>query len=170
MKVRTIAVIGSGGPLADDLYRLCHELGDRIMQAGYNLVTGGLGGVMEAASRGARESSAHGPGRILGILPGEDASQANPYLDWAIPTGMGAMRNHLVVRAADLVILVNGCSGSLSEVALAWQWNKPVIALKDSGGWAQRLAGEPIDQRRSDVIHAASSASEALQLAGKLLS
>ena len=88
-------------------------------------MTGGRGGVMEAASKGAREAG----GTTLGILPDADRSQANPWLTVAVPTGMGEARNALVVRAADGVIAVGGEWGTLSEIALARKTGKPVVAL-----------------------------------------
>jgi uncharacterized protein (TIGR00725 family) len=89
------------------------------------VVTGGLGGVMEAASRGAREAG----GETLGILPGLDRDAANEYVDVAVPTGLGEARNALVVRAADVLIAVGGGYGTLSEIALALKAGKPVVGL-----------------------------------------
>jgi uncharacterized protein (TIGR00725 family) len=100
------------------------ELGSR----GVVLVCGGLGGVMEAACRGAKESG----GRTVGILPGADRSAANPYVDVAIATGLGEARNALVVRAADALIAVGGGYGTLSEVALGLKAGKRVVGL---GTW-----------------------------------
>ena len=81
---------------------------------------------MEAACRGARE----GGGRSVGLLPGSDRSAANPYLDVAIATGMGELRNGLVVRAADAVIAVGGGFGTLAEIAFALKAGKPVVGLE----------------------------------------
>jgi uncharacterized protein (TIGR00725 family) len=100
------------------------ELGSR----GVVLVTGGLGGVMEAACRGARGAG----GMTIGILPGTDRSVANPYVDVAIPTGLGEARNALVVRAADALIAVGGAYGTLSEIAFALKAGKRVVGL---GTW-----------------------------------
>jgi uncharacterized protein (TIGR00725 family) len=92
------------------------------------LVCGGLGGVMEAACRGAKGSG----GLTVGILPGADRAAANPFVDVAIPTGLGEARNALVVRAADAVIAIGGGYGTLSEIALALRAGKPVVGL---GTW-----------------------------------
>ena len=89
------------------------------------VVSGGLGGVMEAACRGAREAG----GVTVGILPGLDRAAANPYVDVALPTGLGEARNALVVRAADVLIAVGGGYGTLSEIALALKAGKRVIGL-----------------------------------------
>lgn len=107
-----------------------------IAKAGAVLVTGGLGGAMEAACRGARSAS----GLTLGILPGTDRREGNPFLDVAVPTGMGEMRNALVVRAADGVLAVDGGFGTLSEVALALKLGKPVISV---GSWDLSIGGRP---------------------------
>ena len=100
------------------------ELGSR----GAVVVTGGLGGVMEAACRGARDAG----GTTIGILPGTDRSAANPYVDVAIPSGLGEARNALVVRAADALIAIGGAYGTLSEIAFALKAGKRVVGL---GTW-----------------------------------
>ena len=92
------------------------------------LVCGGLGGVMEAACRGAKGAA----GTTVGILPGADRTQANDYVDVAIATGLGEGRNALVVRAADALIAVGGGYGTLSEIALALKAGKPVVGI---GTW-----------------------------------
>jgi len=89
------------------------------------VVTGGCGGVMEAASKGAREAG----GTTLGILPGGDRSGANEWVEVAVPTGMGEARNALVVRAADALVAVGGAWGTLSEIALARKAGKPVVGV-----------------------------------------
>lgn len=100
------------------------ELGSR----GAVLVCGGLGGVMEAACRGAKEAG----GTTIGILPGSDRSAANAHVDFAIPTGLGEARNALVVRAADALVAVGGGYGTLSEIAFALKAGKRVVGL---GSW-----------------------------------
>lgn len=162
----TVAVCGTGRPLDAELEILAEELGAELCRAGMNLVTGGLGGVMEAASRGAFQARERGEGRttILGILPGEKPQEANPYCDMVIPTGIGIARNLLVVRSADAVILLHGGSGTLSEAAFAWQIGKPMIALTASGGWAGKLGGQRLDGRRQDAILSARTAAEAVAL------
>jgi uncharacterized protein (TIGR00725 family) len=96
-----------------------------VAERGAILVCGGLGGAMEAACRGAKQAG----GTTVGILAGIDRSDANPYVDIALPTGLGQARNAVVVRAADVVIAVGGGYGTLSEIALALRRGKPVIGL-----------------------------------------
>lgn len=92
---------------------------------GATVVTGGLGGVMAAASRGAAEAG----GTVVGLLPGDDRAAANPWVGVAVPTGMGELRNGLVVRSGDALVAVGGGLGTLSEVALALKGGKRVVGL-----------------------------------------
>jgi hypothetical protein len=103
-------------------------VGQKIASAGAILVNGGLGGVMEAASQGAKEKG----GTVIGILPGTDRRKANPYVDFPIVTGLGDGRNLLIVRTADAVIALPGEYGTLSEIALALKIGRPVVSL---GSW-----------------------------------
>ncbi|MBD3160236.1 MAG: TIGR00725 family protein [Candidatus Lokiarchaeota archaeon] len=157
---KTIAVIGGSDTSGRGL-ELAEEVGAEIAKHGYVLVCGGLGGVMEAACKGAKR---HG-GVTVGILPTEKKLHANPFVDIAIPTGMGYLRNFLVARGGDAVIAIAGSAGTLSEMAIAWFSDRPLIALVESGGWAKKLAGQKIDHRRSDSVYAAQSAEEAVQAA-----
>jgi len=146
-----VAVIGSGDS-DGDRDRLAEAVGATIAEAGFGLVCGGLGGVMEAACRGAHGVLGSASGRILAIIPGTDKSGANRYADIVVPTGLGYARNLLVVLSADAVVAVGGSCGTLSEMAHAWQFGKPICALAPSGGWAQKLAGEALDTKRPDAI------------------
>jgi uncharacterized protein (TIGR00725 family) len=100
-------------------------VGRLVAQRGAVVVCGGLGGAMEAACRGAKQAD----GLTVGILPGSDRSAANPFVDVALPTGLGEARNALVVGAADVVIAVGRGYGTLSEIALALRAGKRVIGL-----------------------------------------
>jgi uncharacterized protein (TIGR00725 family) len=140
-----IAVCGGGAPDADYL-PLATDVGARLARAGAVLVCGGLGGVMEAAAAGA---SAAG-GLTIGILPGHSPDAANPHITLPLPTGMGEMRNVLVVRFAEAVIAVGGEWGTLSEVAFAMKVGRPVILLRPPfdlgpGVPVARDAGEAVD-------------------------
>ncbi|HZU39851.1 MAG TPA: TIGR00725 family protein [Solirubrobacteraceae bacterium] len=119
-----VAVIGASRPSEDDA-RMAEEVGRRLAEAGAHVVTGGRGGVMAAACRGA-----HGAGGTsVGLLPGSDRGEANEWATITIPTGLGELRNGLVVRAAEVVIAVGGAYGTLSEIGLALQAGKPVLGL-----------------------------------------
>jgi uncharacterized protein (TIGR00725 family) len=122
-----VAVIGASNATPADLEN-ARAAGRRLAELGAIVVSGGRGGVMEAACRGARE----GNGRTIGILPGLDRSDANPYVELAIPTGLGELRNGLVARAADAVVAVGGAWGTLAEIAFARAAGKPVFGV---GTW-----------------------------------
>lgn len=129
MKARSggplIAVIGNG--LEDDsLNSLAEQTGYLLAEAGCVLVNGGLGGVMRASARGAKSKG----GLTIGLLPGLDPAAANQYIDVPIATGLGEMRNLLIVRSAAVVIAIGGGYGTLSEIALALKASKPVVGLK----------------------------------------
>lgn len=122
-----IAVIGNG--LENESHNsLAEEVGALLAEAGCVVVNGGLQGVMQASARGARSRG----GLTIGILPGLDPSSANPYIDIPIPTGMGEMRNLLIIRSAAAAIAIGGGFGTLSEIALALKASKPVVGL---GTW-----------------------------------
>jgi len=132
-----VAVVGASTATADE-ERTAEEVGRLLAERGAIVVTGGLGGVMAAASRGARGAG----GTTVGLLPGEDRSAANPWVQVAIPTGMGEARNALVVRASDAVIAVGGEFGTLSEVALALKLGRPVAGI---GTWRIERDGMSTD-------------------------
>lgn len=104
---------------------MAEEVGRALAQRGAVVVTGGLGGVMAAASRGAASAG----GLTVGILPGLERHEANEWVQVALPTGMGELRNGLVVRTVDAVIAVGGAYGTLSEIALALATGVPVVGL-----------------------------------------
>jgi uncharacterized protein (TIGR00725 family) len=134
--VAYVAVVGPGDASPTEI-RAAEAIGRGIAERGHVLVCGGLGGVMEAAARGATEAG----GTAVGILPGNERAAGNEWLTIAIPTGLGELRNGLVVRAADVVVAVGGAPalfgeapgdgsmGTLSEVALALKTGVPVIGL-----------------------------------------
>jgi uncharacterized protein (TIGR00725 family) len=138
-----IAVIGENDP-PPRLAALAEAVGAEIAAAGAVLICGGLGGTMEAACRGAHSRG----GVTIGILPGTRHGEANPYVTYAIPTGLGHARNLLVARSAHAVIAVGGKYGTLSEIAFAKIEGTPVIGLDT---WDLRRAGQedvPIQQAR----------------------
>jgi uncharacterized protein (TIGR00725 family) len=124
-----IGVIGAGGgersPVSSRDLELARAVGAGLARAHATLVCGGLGGVMEAACMGAREAG----GLTVGILSGEDRAAANPYVAVALATGLGELRNGLVVRASDALIAIGGGWGTLSEIAFAMRTGRPVVAL-----------------------------------------
>jgi uncharacterized protein (TIGR00725 family) len=119
-----IAVIGSGSASAKEA-RAAEMIGADIAEAGAVLVCGGLGGVMEAACKGAKSKG----GTTVGILPGLNRHDANPHVDFPIATGLGEARNAIVASSADAVIAVGGEYGTLSEIAFALRAGKRVVGI-----------------------------------------
>jgi uncharacterized protein (TIGR00725 family) len=149
-----IAVIGKGTP-DDELLPLAEEVGRRIAAAGAVVVCGGMGGVMEGASRGAREED----GDVIGIVPTEDPAAANPHVTHVVATGIGHARNLAVVASADAVIAIGGEWGTLAEIGFARRLGKPVAALRS---WSVSGAG---DMEGGPGIDVASDPGEAVALA-----
>lgn len=120
-------MIGAGEASSEE-YDQARDVGKRVAERGGIVVCGGLGGIMEAAARGATEAG----GVAIGVLPDEDRRRANEYLSYSVATGMGQARNLAVVCSADAVIAVGGGYGTLSEIGLALKVGRPVVAL---GSW-----------------------------------
>jgi uncharacterized protein (TIGR00725 family) len=153
-----VAVIGPD-PAPPEVDAACEQIGRLLARAGAIVVTGGLGGSMEAASRGA---AAEG-GITVGILPGASRHEANPHLTVSFPTGMGEGRNVLNVRAADVVIAVAGEYGTLSEIAFALKTGVPVVGLDT---WMLTKIGRPVEDPIVRVDTPEEAVAEALRLAG----
>jgi hypothetical protein len=147
-----VAVCGSSVGTEEELAR-AEEVGRLLAEAGAIVVCGGLGGVMDAAARGARDAG----GISVGLLPGDVRAGASEHLTVALPTGMGETRNALVIRSADAVIAIGGEWGTLSEIALAMRTGKRVVGL---GTWDLSRSG-----RSANGILTAESPEEASRLA-----
>lgn len=119
-----VGVIG-GSACSTSIKKIAFRTGLLIAQRGWTLVCGGGGGVMEAACKGAREAG----GITVGILPGMKRDEANEYVSVAVPTGIGYVRNFLVVRASDYLIAIDGKYGTLSEIAFALNEGKQIAGL-----------------------------------------
>jgi uncharacterized protein (TIGR00725 family) len=145
---RYVAVVGASGASREE-ERIAEQVGRLLAASGAIVVTGGLGGVMAAACRGAKSAG----GTTVGLLPGEDRSDANPWVDVAVPTGLGEARNALVARCAEGVIAVGGEFGTLSEIALALKLRRPVVGI---GTWTIEKDFGPVDPigRAHDAVEA----------------
>ncbi len=128
------------------------KLGKHLASPNRVFVCGGMGGFMEAVCKGAKESGNTFEGQTIGILPGDDSSRANQFVDVPIPTGMGIARNILIIRTADILIAAGGGAGTLSEMAFAWQLKKKVLCVTRFDGWAKELAGKNIDARNKNLL------------------
>jgi len=117
-------VIGAGKCDAA-VYETARLLGGLLAGCGFEIVCGGLGGVMTAVCQGAQEAG----GRTIGILPGDDPTQANPFVEVPVVTGLGIARNVLVVKNGEAVVAVSGGPGTLSEIGIALKIGRPVVVL-----------------------------------------
>ncbi len=154
---RQISVIGKGTPDAE-LASLAEEVGRRLAEAGVVIVCGGLGGVMEAAARGARGAE----GEVIGIVPGTDPAAANEHVTRVVAAGVGWARNLAVVASGAVVIAIGGEWGTLSEIAFARTLGRPVVTL---GSWSVSGAGS---MREAPGVVEAASAAEAVEAALRL--
>jgi len=164
---RLIAVIGDAKvELGSNKDLLAEEIGCLLIDAGFRLLTGGLSGVMESASRGARNSKSYREGDIVGVLPGHNPTEANSYVDIVIATGLDHLRNSIVVHS-DAVIAIGGGAGTLSELSLAWIYKRLIVALRVDG-WSGKLSDTKIDHRQryptipEDRVYGADTAIEVL--------
>ncbi len=151
-----IGVIGGASPTAEEI-AAAEAVGRTLAEGGAALVCGGLGGVMEAACRGAKSAG----GLTIGILPGVDRSEANPYVDIPIVTGIRCARNVIITRTAQAVVAVGGSYGTLSEIAFALSFGVPVVGW---GTWEMKRDG----RAPSSIVYAATpeeAAARALALA-----
>lgn len=143
------------------MYKLAYQVGREIARHDGVVITGGLGGVMEAACKGAKDEG----GLSVGIVPNEDDSMANSHADIVIPTGIGYARDFINIYTADAVIVVGGGAGTLVEVSAAYLKSKPIVALAGSGGVADRVAGTYLDDRKNVKIETGMNPAEAVKKA-----
>lgn len=142
MRYRQIAVIGSGENNPQN-NKAAYEIGRFAAKNGWVLVSGGKGGIMEAAAKGSREEN----GISVGIIPDADSGGANKYCSIVIPTGIGHARNMINILSGDVVVAISGGWGTLSEIAYSRIFDKPVILCEFTGGWSKILSG----QQRSEL-------------------
>ncbi len=151
MAKKIVTIIGGNSNISEHAQIQAFELGKKILDNDWLLCTGGRSGVMESASKGARTSKKWTGTQIIGILPDGEKNAGNKYLDIVIPSGIGLTRNSLVVQTGDVCIAISGGAGTLSEIALAWQFKRPVAVMDKTGGWAQKMSGIKIDHRGENI-------------------
>lgn len=144
-----VAIVGDtrvrqGSPQA----AVMHAAGRAAIAAGFRIQTGGLGDLPRLVAAGARLDPKYTEGDLVALIPGFDPALGAG--DIVIPTGLDLLRNGLLANA-DVVVAIGGGAGTLSEIALAWQLNRPILAWT-GGGWSAKLAGERLDHRRTDRI------------------
>ncbi len=159
-KKRQILVVGNNeNGSTPELEKVAYETGLEVAKSDSVLITGGLGGVMRAACHGAKDAG----GITVGIIPQNDPSFANEYCDIVIPTGIGLARDFLNALSADGVIIIGGGSGTLSETCAAYMHNKPIAAIKNTGGIAEMFVDKYLDHRQNVKIVGVSSPKEAVK-------
>jgi len=127
---------------------LAERVGSMLASHAITVITGGRGGVMEAATRAAVRRG----GTTVGILSSTQMDDANPWCSIVIPTGLGHARNALTALAADMIVAVGGGAGTLSELCFGWIHGRPIYLMEGSGGWSDRLAGNTLDHRTRSAI------------------
>lgn len=167
--MKRIAVIGQSGDIPEEVRKIAEEVGAEIAKRKAVLLTGGGSGVMEAASKGAKEAG----GLVIGILAGDRTDVANDYLDVPITTGLHFdFRSLILVHSSDALIMIRGGNGTLGELSAAYMNKKPVVIIETTGGWATKIKevayeGGYLDERRTVEIAFCDSAEAAVDLAFK---
>jgi len=163
---KQVLVVGYGKDHCTDVaYQAAYQVGLELAKIGVILITGGLGGVMEAASRGARE----GGGFVIGIIPQDDKAMSNAYCDAVVATGIGFARDFVTAYSADAIIVVGGGAGTLIELLAAYQNKTPIVAVKGTGGIADRFADSYLDDRQIERVLYEDSAQAAVKRAISLI-
>lgn len=163
-----IAIIGSAGPEEypgkkpnEKSYQIAEKLGELIAKKNAILVTGGKGGIMASACKGAKKYN----GITVGVVSGIERGTSNDYVDIEIVSGMiNCAEENLIVTMADAAIVLGGGAGTLQEIAIAYRINKPIIVIDGLDGWGKRLAGTYLDYRKKYRIFIAKTPQEAIDL------
>ena len=167
VKKRQILVIGNNTNGCTPKHeKIAYDVGKNIAESGSVLITGGLGGVMEAASHGAKDAK----GLTVGILPQDDSSFANNFCDIVIPTGMGYTRDFLNALSADGIVIVGGGSGTLSEVCAGYMSKKPMVAIRNLKSSVDPFIDGYLDHRENVKIIGVDTSQEAVKKILELIS
>ena len=159
-KIQILIVGNNDNGSTPDLEKVAYQTGMEVAKSEAVLITGGLGGVMKAACRGAKD----GGGLTVGIIPQNDPSFANEFCDIVIPSGIGLARDFLTALSADGVIIIGGATGTLSETCAAYMHKRPIVAIKNTGGIAERYADQYLDHRQNVKIIGVTSPKEAIKV------
>lgn len=147
LRKKQVVVIGDSAEY-EERNAAAFEIGKFIAQNNWVLISGGRGGVMQAACKGAHEEG----GLSISLIPDDDLSMSNPYSSVVIPTGIGFARNYSNALSGDVIVIVGGGTGTLCELTYAWQANKPIIACSFIEGCSKDYAGKVLDYRREDAV------------------
>jgi len=166
-KKRPILVIGNNTNGCTPKHeKIAYEVGEKIAKSDSVLITGGLGGVMKAASHGAHDAN----GLTIGIIPQDESTFANQFCYIVIPTGIGLTRDFLNALSADGIIIVGGGSGTLSEVCAAYMYKKPMVAIRNIGGSVEQYIDGFLDHRENVKIIGVDTPADAVQTILELIS
>lgn len=156
--MKKIAVVGSSG--ADEkMTGIAEDIGKEIAKQDAILLIGEYVGIMESAARGAKGES----GTVIGIMQ-KDREEDAKFIDIQITTGIGRLRSDIMINSSDGVIAIGGSAGTLKEIAYAYKIGKPIVVIKGSGGWADRLADKYLDEKETVRIAGAETAKEAVDI------
>jgi uncharacterized protein (TIGR00725 family) len=163
LRVQVLVIGSNADHCTIQAYALAYEVGRELARRNAILVTGGLGGVMEAASKGASEVG----GLVVSIIPQDDKTSANRYSDVIISTGVGLSRDFITAYSADAIIVIGGGVGTTIETCVGYLKSKPIFTIKGSGGAADRLADIYLDDRKFVKVVGVDSPKEAVECALK---
>ncbi len=159
-----VSVIGAS-EIDKEIEKKTIEIGRLLAQNKFIVACGGLSGVMEAVCKGVKEEN----GLTIGIIPHEEKSLANKYVDIVIPCPFSQARNIVVVLSGDACLAISGKAGTLSEICFAWIYQKPIVALSSVKGWSSKIANQKLDDRRYDKIYGVETPQEAISKLKELL-
>lgn len=153
LKKTIVGIIGQNkDSCTPEMFEYGIELGKYLIDKNYFIVCGGKFGIMEAVCKGAHTSEKYEFGCTIGILPEENKTSANKYIDITVPSGIGIARNTIIINTADIIIAIGGGAGTLSEIAFAWQKNVSVLCNISFKGWAKELASKDLDNRKTGLL------------------
>lgn len=160
-----VAIIGGNINLvSEDQLKFAFDLGKALVDNGYDIINGGMTGIMAETAKGARSSDKFEKHSLIAILPTDDVTKGNRYSGIKLITHLGFGRNRLIVMNADLVVAIGGGAGTLNEITLAWELGKTICAYSEGKGWSTKVAGTAIDSRRSDIILPVKSTKEVIDI------
>ncbi|MHA2032346.1 MAG: TIGR00725 family protein [Candidatus Kariarchaeaceae archaeon] len=146
MSIKRIAIIGSSDKrCTTSQLETAEKLGKELVDKGYKIINGGMGGIMEATAKGASKSKNYTTSSVIGILNTSTKSQGNKYSTIRLSTDLGTGRNRLIILNSDAVIAIGGRAGTFNKLGLALEFGKPIGAFSNLGGWSSKLAGVEIE-------------------------
>lgn len=172
---KIVSIIGDAVVDNDSNKRaFAYEMGKALVDNGYRVVSGGMGGVMKAAFEGAKASKFYQDGDTIAIMPQFDRTKTNGFADIVIATGLDVYRN-IIVANSDAVIAVGGGAGTLCELSTAWTFKRLILAFEDGDGWSAKVAGTRLDYRvrypqiEDDKVYGVKNADEAIAILEKYI-